>query len=1104
LASAGENRLDFNRDIRPILSENCFQCHGFDEKARQAELRLDVGDEALADRDGNPVIVAGHPERSELWRRITSDDAAEKMPPPDSHRVLKPWQKDVLKRWIDEGAVYQKHWSFIPPRKPAVPEVHVVASFRDADASVGDTRPRGWPKNEIDHFILDRLNAEGLQPSAEADRRTLVRRVHLDLTGLPPTAAEVEAFAADDSPDAYEGLVDRLLANPHFGERMALVWLDAARYADTNGFSIDGGRHMWLWRDWVINAFNTNLPYDQFVREQLAGDLLPNRTDAQLIATGFQRNNMNTHEGGTIPAENLVTYNVDRVKTLGEAVLGLTLGCAQCHDHKFDPITQRDYYRLFAYFNTLSDVGLDGDAGVNSRPIYEAKTVLKTGEEPGLREQIKTLRSKLENPADEAIARWEEEQRAQLAARGKDFELHPVELLKVSTPNQGAGFDIDPPRFVHITVPGYLIAYDVATRLPQLGRPITGVRVVFHPDQGAPGGGRGYSALPDMNARGRAKSKGKSAMKQAVEGKGTFVLTSFSASSDPVPGDQVNLNRLLGVAKVTADSWLPGYRPEGALDTRNHNGWSPDAATDGPAHLTVTFDEPVDTSVTPFMTVQVNFGRGNKLVAARFEVLAMTGADDGSPLPREIIDILQDTSSSAAPGFAGGSGATGPASAPAGATAGSSSSRPSGETLARRTPEQQQQLRAYFAEHADATKRDQTALANLEERLDVITKEFPTMVMDIAEKPRETFILKRGDYAQPTEKVSASTPAVLPPLPAGVPANRLGLAQWITMREHPLTARVEVNRLWQIFFGTGLVGTPADFGAQGEYPSHPELLDWLAVDFMESGWDVKRMVKKIVMSATYRQSSHVVASLRDANSSLGETRPRDDLLARDPQNRLLARGPRFRLPAEFIRDQALAVSGLLVDRLGGPSVNPYTPGNLWREVSHYGSSPATAQTFEQDQGEKLYRRSLYTYWKRTVPPPNMVAFDAPNREVCTVARASTTTPLQALVLLNDVQFVEAARAFAERAIKHAGDDAERLGWAFQECVSREPTDAESKVLHRALERERARYAADENAARAFLANGESLRDETIPAAEHTAWAQVMALLLNLSETVTRN
>ncbi len=1040
-ALGDEKQLDFNRDIRPVLSENCFQCHGFDEQARQADLRLDMAESALADRDGVRPIVPGKPDESEVWRRISSGDEAEMMPPPDSHRVLTAAEKETLKRWIEQGAPYAKHWSFIPPVKAAVPEVS----------------EKTWPRNEIDYFVLARLDAEGLRHAPEADRRTLVRRLALDLTGLPPSADEVEEFVADQSADAYERLVERLLASPHFGERMALDWLDAARYADTNGYSIDGGRHMWLWRDWVIDAFNRNLPYDQFLREQLAGDLLPNRTDAQLIATGLQRNNMNTHEGGTIPEENLTNYNADRVKTLGEAVLGLTLGCAQCHDHKFDPITQRDYYQLFAYFNTLSDQGLDGNSGKNSDPVFEAETVLQTGEEPALRTEIEKLRKTLAQADPAAVERWETEQRAELAERGAEFELHPVELLKVSTPNLGKGFDIDPPRFVHVTFAGDMLAYDVSLRLPRLDRRITGLRIVFHPDPGTPGGGRGYGTLLDERAGPRAPSVADGRAPAGVaddparQSKGTFVLTSFSASAESVPGDQVNLHKLLDVKRVTASSWLPEYRPENVLDTRNENGWSPDAAEDGPAQITITFDKPIDSAEAPFLTAQLNFGQGRSLVAARFEILAMTGADDGSPLPANILAIVQ---------------------------------KPADQ----RMPGEQTQLREYYSQHADATRLVRIALANLEERLAVLTQKFPTMVMDVAEKPRETYILRRGDYSQPTDRVLAGTPAVLPSPPDGTPPNRLGLAQWVTMREHPLTARVVVNRVWQMLFGAGLVQTAADFGAQGEYPSHPELLDWLAVDFVENGWDVKRLVRQIVASATYRQKSSASA----------------DLLGRDPTNRLLARGPRFRLPAEFIRDSALKISGLLVDRLGGPSVNPYSPGDLWREISHYGSTPATAQTFVQDHGEKLYRRSLYTYWKRTVPPPNMVAFDAPNRETCSVARPTTTTPLQALVLLNDVQFVEASRAFAERILGQPRDETDRLRWAFHECVSRPPSDEELAVLTSTLWRERTRYAADQSAAAKYLANGESPRNATIPVAEHAAWSQIAALLLNLSETVTRN
>jgi hypothetical protein len=1018
LAAAQASEIIYDRDVRPILSDQCFRCHGFDEHSRQADLRLDVADSAYEDRGGYAALVPGDFEASEVWRRINSTDESEVMPPPETHRTLSDAQKEILRRWIEAGAKYTKHWSFIAPAKTLPPPV--------ADKS--------WPRNEVDHFTLAELEAAGLSPSPEADRRTLIRRLSLDLTGLPPSAVEVDAFVNDDTANAYEKLVDRLLASPHFGERMALDWLDAARYADTNGYSIDGGRHIWLWRDWVIDAFNRNLPYDQFLVDQLAGDLQPDHTEAQLIATGFQRNNMNTHEGGTIPEENLVNYNADRVKTLGESILGLTLGCAQCHDHKYDPITQRDYYQLFAYFNTLSDRGLDGNFGINSLPVLDAKTVLPATDVPSVKQRISALQDELAHPSAEQISAWEDDQRRELAARGVDFELHPIEILRVSTPNAGDGFEAENKNTVRVTRSDDLIAYDLSMRLPALDRPVTGFRIVFHPVADAPGGGWGMGQLP----------------KDPEDEQGTFVLTSFSISAESVPGDQVNLNRLSRFDRVTANSWDVDYRPENALDTRNENGWSPDRTQGGSVHITFTLAEPIDALATPFVAAQANFGHQHKLVASRFELFAFTGRDDGSPLPPPIIAAL------ATP-------------------------------RAERTAEQQTQLEEYFSAHAPATKRLRTSLANHEERLRALTEKFPTMVMDEADKPRETHILNRGNYMQPGEVVSPSTPAVLPSA-TDAPANRLGLARWIVMAENPLPARVAVNRFWQVFFGAGLVHTPADFGAQGEFPTHPALLDWLAVDFRENGWDAKRLVRQIVNSATYRQSSAADAKL----------------LERDPTNRLLARGPRFRLPAEFVRDSALKVSGLLVDWQGGPSVNPYTPDDLWREVSHYGSSPATAQTFVQDHGEKLYRRSLYTYWKRTVPPPNLAAFDAPNRETCVVARPTTTTPLQALVLLNDPQFVEAARAFAERIVAHSSSDNERLAWAFTECVSRPPSTTELDVLTRALERERQRYARDKTAARTYLAVGESPRGQTISPAEHAAWAQVASLIMNLSETVTRN
>ena len=1029
----GSSAVDFGRDIRPLLAKNCFPCHGQDENSRRAKLRLDRAEFAYATRDEVTPIVPGDPEASEVWRRISSTDPRVVMPLPASHKTLSAAEKATIRVWIEQGARYAEHWAFIPPTRPALPDDH------HPDGSSLAAAP-----DSIDRFVRARLAQERLAPSPPADRATLARRLHLDLTGLPPSADEVAAFIADPAPDAYERLVDRLLASPHFGERMALPWLDAARYADSNGFSIDGGRHAWLWRDWVIQSFHENKPYDRFLVEQLAGDLLPDKSDETLTATGFQRNSMITHEGGTIPEENLITYGVDRVRTFGEAVLGLTLGCAQCHDHKFDPITQHDYYSLFAFFNQTSEPAHGGDGGVNAPPAANLRSVLVTGEEAALRARIAGLEAALATPNPAAITAWERDQCEALARRGRDFALHKVKLLKISTPNTGSGFSIEDGRFARVERPMGFVAFDVSMAFEQTefalaapdGKPapITGLRIVMHADPAAPVAGWGWGGA-EVGATGDKKS---------------FAVTNVSVSAGTVASDQVNLYRMVGLHDATANCSSGENRPEGVLNTLASDAWIPDLAHDGPVHLTVTFEAPLDRDAT-HLTAQINFGRHGSPTAKRMEFFLVSGNDDGSPLPPAIAAIV------------------------------------AGEPTTH-TTEDSATLAAYFAAHASATKRLRVELANARERLAARTEPFSTLVMDTAATPRETFILHRGNYADPREKVAANTPAVLPPLAPDAPRDRLGLARWVVDPRNPLTARVAVNRLWQQLFGSGLVRTVNDFGLQGEWPSHPELLDWLACEFVATGWDVKRMVRVIVTSATYRQSSAATP----------------EALARDPDNRLLARGPRARLPAEFVRDAALKISGLLVEQIGGPGVNPYTPGDPWREISHYGSTPATAQSFQQDHGEKLWRRSLYTFWKRTLPPPNMALFDAPNRELCTFDRASTNTPLQALVLLNDVQFVEAARAFAQKILQRPGDDAARLAWAFAEATSRTPQPAEATVLARALARERDRYAKDRLAAEQLLAHGESPRDATLPAPEHAAWAQVAALLLNLSETVTRN
>ena len=1007
--SQAAERIDFNRDIRPLLSDNCFACHGPDANHREADLRLDQRD-SLLDVE-RAIVISENPDESELLARIISDDPDVKMPPPGSGKELKAEEIQRIRDWIEQGAQWQEHWAFAPPMRSQLPAVEETS----------------WARNEIDPFVGARLKESGQEPSDEADRRTLIRRLYFDLTGLPPTVDQVNAFCEDTRSDAYEALVDQLLESPHFGERMAVAWMDQARYADTNGYSIDGGRHMWLWRDWVIDAYNQNLPFDQFVIQQLAGDLLPEATIDQRVATGFNRNHMITHEGGTIAEENIVNYVADRVKTTSEVFLGLTMACAQCHDHKYDPITQQDYYRFFAFFNTLSDRGHDGDGGRNATPKLRARSVLRKNqaEIQAIESELSELRARMKETLPSQVE-WEEEARERLAQRGQNLQLHPVEVIKVTSPNRAAPYDV--------MEDGTVFLPSASGRSPSISAKIdqdniTGLRLVFEPHESFPEKGLGHGRGRSMN--------------------GSFLLTAFTASATTVPSDQVDLYGQLDIARVTASYSHPDFPPVDCLDERDANGWSPHPKNQEPQHITFQLNQPLHASQTPYVTAMLVWGGGHGLTGGKYRLYAISGEDDGSEIPPAIQELLELSSD-------------------------------------QRSPEQQIAIRDYHNSACEPLRNVRHRIGNLEERLRHMTEEHEVMVMDIANQPRDTFMLARGQYDQPTTKVTPGTPASLPPLPADAPMNRLGLAQWLVQTDHPLTARVAVNRLWQLFFGVGLVGTSADFGSQGEPPSHPELLDWLSVEFVENGWNTKAMVKQIVMSATYRQSSQVTP----------------EQLRIDPQNRTLSRGPRFRLQAEFVRDNALALSGLLVTRLGGPSVKPYQPYGLWKEISHYGSTPATAQVFVQDHGDDLYRRSMYTFWKRTVPPPSMMSFDAPNREVCTVARLSTNTPLQALVLLNDPQFVEASRAFGAKMMVRPGDLDEKLTFAFEQATARPPTSDELDIIRGTFERELKRYQKDPKQAAQYLRIGES--DQAfLEVTEHAAWASVAMLLLNLSETITK-
>ncbi|MGK0187383.1 MAG: hypothetical protein ACI9R3_003170 [Verrucomicrobiales bacterium] len=757
---------DFRSQVKPLLSDKCYHCHGPDSSTRKAGLRLDTQEGALTLlKSGMRAIVPGDVSASALVERVSSADPDHVMPPPEAHLDLSQEQVDTLTQWIAAGAKWSDHWSFVPPTAP----------------------PPAYSSNQlspIDYFVQQRLEQAGFSLSPAADRPALIRRLSLDLRGLPPTPEEVAAFANDSADDAWEKLIDRTLASVNTAERLTMDWLDAARYADTNGYSIDDHRDMWAWRDWVIAAFDRNLPYDQFLTQQLAGDLLPDATTEQVMATGFLRNSMNTHEGGTIPEEYRVAYVADKVDTVATVFMGLTMKCAQCHDHKYDPIAQRDYYRFFAFFNTTDEPGQGPTSGGNAKPFIEVESPFVSSEQ----------------------------------------------------------------------------------------------------------------------LRQRARQR---------------------------------------------QEWL-----------RN-------------AH-----------------------------------------SEESKSFEKEV---------------------------------------------------------GYFSDIAETGKTS-------------------VMVMNLT--PRETYMLERGEYSKPGERVTAGTPESLPPLVSDGDATRLDLARWLTRPNHPLTARVAVNRYWQFLFGTGLVKTAEDFGSQGELPSHPQLLDWLALRFVESAWDVKALLKVMLLSDTYRQATVVSPELLEA----------------DPQNRLLGRAPRHRLPAEIVRDNALAIAGLLVSDVGGPGVYPYQPEGLWKEVSHYGPHAFTAMAYWQGTGADHYRRSMYTFWKRTSPPPSLMAFDAPSRETCTIRRQNTNTPIQALVLMNDPQYVEASRALAGRMIAavESSDSKARLTYGFQLAAARAPTAAELTILERSLMRNLERFTADPEAARALLTIGEYSQNSSGSAEiiAHAAYTMAASLLLNLDETIT--
>jgi mono/diheme cytochrome c family protein len=1016
--AGAEGKVDFDRDIRPILSDNCFACHGPDANQRKARLRLDTREGALGElKSGAHAIVPGKTDDSVLLDRITEEDPSLRMPPKKSGKHLTAVQIALIRRWIAEGAAYSTHWAFVPPVRKHLPPVKNAA----------------WPRNPIDRFILARLERAGLQPTAEADRTTLIRRVTLDLTGLPPTPAEVDAFLADPSPNAYEKVVDRLLRSPRYGEHMARFWLDAARYGDTHGLHLDNYREMWPYRDWVIKAFNSNKPYDRFLTEQLAGDLLPGATLDQIVATGFNRCHVTTSEGGSIEEEVYVRNVVDRVETAGTVFMGLTVGCCRCHDHKFDPIKQKEFYQLFAFFNNLDGPALDGNAALPA-PTVRIPTAEQGAELERVQQKIAALRKQIE--AEVARVKYDDSADAKESEQAARTELVWIDDAIPAGAKASSDGGING-QWNFVGRPKYPVFSGEKSSM----RTAAGLSQHFF--EGANPGlrvGAGDTLFAHVYLD--PANPPKEIMLQWHTGEwkhraywGDNVIPWGRDNSGerrqvgPLPkkGEWVRLE--VPAAKV-------GLKPGTVI-----NGW---AFTQHGG--TVYWDRAGIVTATP---------QSNQAYTTLTSWLRVQRAAGGAGLPAHIQQLVKLPRD-------------------------------------KRSEQQRRQLRAYFIENAYAETQATFAplrqqLTALEKERQRIDKETPaTLVFKERTTLKPAYVLKRGEYDQRGEQVGRETPKFLPPLPAQASRDRLGLAQWLLSPDHPLTARVEVNRLWQQCFGTGLVKTTEDFGSQGEPPSHPALLDGLAVQFRADGWDIKQMMKQIVMSATYRQSSRVTK----------------DRLEKDPDNRLLSRGPRFRLDAEMLRDQALFVSGLLVERLGGPSVKPPQPSGLWEAVGYTGSN---TKNFVPDHGhEKVHRRSMYTFWKRTAPPPEMNTFDAPSRESCIVRRERTNTPLQALLLMNDPQFVEAARTLAGRTLKAGGATPEaRLTYMFRLTTGRLPQAKEMTELIAAYRDHLATFRRDAAKAKQLINVGELKPDSSLDPSELAAWTMIANLLLNLDEVLNK-
>jgi hypothetical protein len=1136
-------RIEFNRDIRPILSDNCFKCHGPDSRSRKGNLRLDTREGAFAEIEKGRVAVAPRDlDKSELWKRITTAEREDLMPPVKSQKKLTKPQVELIKRWIQQGADWQGHWAFLPPQKAAVPP----------------TRTVGWARNSIDNFILARLEAEGLTPSVEADRATLARRVTLDLTGLPPTAAEVDAFVNDRDPAAYEKLVDRLMGSTRYGEHMTRFWLDLARYGDTHGLHLDNYREMWPYREWVIRAFNDNMPYNRFITEQLAGDLLEKPTLDQQVASGFNRCHVSTNEGGSIEEEVYCRNVFDRTETFSQVFLALTFTCCRCHDHKFDPVSQKEYYQLFAFFNSLDGQELDGNKKDPS-PVTKVPKPLQADELATLRGAAEKIEAKLDGPneaLDTAQAAWEKELVGRLASQWTAIDPEGFKSVGEASLKEALDKSVqagDPKLSYEITakiavenVQGLLLEILPPNPEPaadvSLAFTLSDVEADYKGEKIAFSSAHAWSATADVNTKNLVDGKGATGWPGDARKKPAVVLVPSkpfgvkeggelrvrlvhegAATRQPVQRFRVSVTTdadlLKGVQPLASGPWhtlgrFPAadgtvaftteYGPEKGVDLAKPIGdltWTKrDDYIEGKDHpyppgigasfayhtitspsarkatMVVASDDGLQMWLNGAVVVARNVKRNFRKYDADKVVVELEKGENqvlikfsnnGTAKNHLFSFELQDDQA---------------------ADLARDAADAIAQPLEKRTDAQKAVLRTrYRRDHWPEYKGLARQKADLRGKEKVLLDQIPTtLIFKERTTPRDSYILKRGEYDKRGDKVVRGLPAALPAAAKDLPMNRLGLAQWLLDPNHPLTARVAVNRFWQQCFGTGIVKTSEDFGLQSQPPSHPELLDHLALQFIEDGWDVKKFMKRLLMSAAYRQSSKMTP----------------DLVRRDPDNRLYARGPRYRLDAEMVRDQILFVSGLLVEQVGGASVKPPQPEGLWEAVGYTGSN--TYRFVRDPEPQKVFRRSMYIFWKRTSAPPQMTLFDAPSREACIARRERTNTPLQALFLMNEPQCFEAARHFAEKALREGGATPEdRAAWMFRSAVLRTPSPQDVADLVGVYKAQREVYDKDVESAKKAISLGDFPPDPSIPAPELAAWTLTANVILNLDEFVNK-